>query len=75
MSYSINDSDELEIITSVYLYNYPDFVNIQKKVHFLLDVYISRNSEEENINIIKTLPNDVTYKSEKEHALKVIKTF
>jgi hypothetical protein len=71
MSFSINDFNE--IITSVYLFNYPDFVNIQKHVHFLIDVYISRNSKEENINIIKSLSNDVTYRSEKERALKLIK--
>ena len=71
MNFSINDFNE--IITSVYLFNYPDFVNIQKHVHFLIDIYIRRNTKEENINIIKTLSNDVTYRSEKERALKVIK--
>ena len=61
MEFSINEFND--IITSVYLYNYPDFVNIQKKVHFLIDVYISRNSKEENIIIIKTLSNDVIYRA------------
>ena len=42
MEFSINDFND--IITSVYLYNYPDFVNIQKKVHFLIDIYIRRNT-------------------------------
>ena len=71
MSFSINDF--YEIITRVYLFNYPDFVNIQKHVHFLIDDYISRNSKEENIITIKTLSNDVIYRSEKEHALKLLK--
>jgi hypothetical protein len=71
MSFSIYDFNE--IITIVYLFNYPDFINIQKHVHFLKDVYISRNSKEENTNIIKTLSNDVIYRSEKEHALKLLK--
>ena len=71
MSFSINDFNE--IILSVFLFNYPDFVNIQKKVHFLIDIYISRNSKEENINIIKTLSNGIPHSSEKEHALKLLK--
>ena len=55
MSFSINDFNE--IITSVYLFNYPDFVNIQKHVHFLIDIYIRRNTKEENIIIINNNTN------------------
>ena len=71
MEFSINDFHE--IITCFYLYNYPDFVNIQKKVHFLIDIYIRRNTKEENIIIINKFSNGITYRSEKEYALKLIK--
>ena len=71
MEFSINDFND--IITSVYLYNYPDFVNIQKKVHFLIDIYIKRNTKEENIIIINKFSNGITYRSEKEHASKLLK--
>jgi hypothetical protein len=73
MKFSINDFNE--IIISVYLYNlnYPKFNDIEKKVNFLIDVYVSRNSTEEHINIIKTFPKDISYRSEKEHALKLSK--
>ncbi len=71
MKFSINDFND--IITSVYLYNYPDFVNIQKKVHFFIDIYMRRNTKEENINIINKFSNGITCRSEKEHALKLLK--
>ncbi len=62
-----------EIIISVYLYNYPKFNDIEKKINFLIDVYVSRNSTKENINIIKTFSQDISYRSEKEHALRLLK--
>ncbi len=71
MEFSIDDFNEN--ITSVYLYNHPDLVNIQKKVHFLIDIYIRRNTKEENINIITEFSNGIMYRSEKEHASKILK--
>ncbi len=67
--------DSNEITTIVYLYNYPDFVNIQKKVHFLIDVSISRNPKEENVDFVEKLSNGITYRSEKEHDFKSFKAY
>jgi hypothetical protein len=61
-------------LLQVFIYLIILILLIQKKVHFLIDIYIRRNTKEQNINIIKTLSNDVTYRSEKESALKLIKT-
>ncbi len=64
MEFSVNDFNE--IIISVYLYYYPKLNDIEKK-DFLIDIYVSRNSTEENINIIKTFSQDIRYRSEKEN--------
>jgi hypothetical protein len=47
--------------------------SLQKEVHFLVDIYIRRNTKEEHINIINKFSNGITYRSEKEYALKLLK--